>query len=402
MPPTRVLDERLARDAAECPLGSVHIAFDPSRLLGTPDWARDHLIVAALAPAAAATTAWRALVERGLPDTPVVQRWLPLIGWHLRDAPCAPDVRQRLAAAHRQAWVSNTRTWLAAAPVLERLDAAGIDWLLLKGTALAWSVYETAAHRPIGDVDVLVRPGQAKAAHAVLYDHGWRAERATPAEGPELVSGLHGTNYARGEHGSLDLHAHALREGCGDTDDDGFWARSISATIEGQQVRILSPADQLLHVCIHGLRWAPVRSSHWLADAATIIRRTSGTLDWAVFVDEARRRQLTLQLHGALDLVSRLTVMALPTSALDALSPDTAPWSERLERRVKTRELYGVGGLLLMWYDWRRLRTARPGERVPGFSSYLAQTMRLPSPSAVVPHLVGLMLDPRKRAARRP
>jgi hypothetical protein len=379
----------------------VHIAFDPSRLLGTPDWARDHLMVAALAPAAAATSAWRALQERGVPDTPVVERWLPLIGWHLRDAPCRPDVRQRLATAHRQAWVSNTRTWLAATPVLERLDAAGIDWLLLKGTALAWSVYESTAHRPIGDVDVLVRPGQARAAHAVLYGLGWRAERATPPEGPDSVSGLHGTNYARGEHGSVDLHAYALREGCGLTDDDGFWARSIGATVEGRQVRILSPADQLVHVCVHGLRWTPVRSCHWVADAATIIRRTGGTLDWAAFAREARRRKLTFQLHGALDLVSRVTGMALPTSALDALRPDTAPWSERLERRVKTREIYGAGGLLLMWYDWRRLRTARAGERNPGFANYLAETMRLPSASAVIPHVVGLMLNPRKRAARR-
>jgi hypothetical protein len=369
--------------------------------MGPPDWIRDRLILSALAPTPTALAAWHPLVEAGLPDTPVVERWLPLIGWHLRQTELPLPIRQRLAAAHREAWVSNTRLWLAAAPPLASFDAAGIDWMLMKGAALAWSVYESAAHRPIGDVDVLVRPHQAAAAHALLYAEGWRAENTTTDGRSTAVNGLHGTNYAKGAHGSLDLHAHALREGCGMDADDRFWERSVGATFEGRPVRLLGPADQLLHVCIHGLRWTPVRSCHWVADAATIIRHAGEALDWAAFIDESPRRQLAYHLYGALDLVSRITGVAVPPRVVDGLRPRGAPWFERLERRVKTRALYGPGGMLLMWYDWRRLRAARAGGETPGFPGYLAQSMRLPSSWALVPHVAGLLMDRKKRSSRR-
>jgi hypothetical protein len=377
------------------------MAFDPSKLIGAPDWIRDHLILSALAPTPTALAAWQPLVEAGIPNSPVAERWLPLIGWRLRHAELIPPIRRRLAAAHREAWVANTRLWLATAPPLASFDAAGIDWMLLKGAALAWSVYESAAHRPIGDVDVLVRPHHAAAAHALLRAEGWRAEKTTTDGQADAENGLHSTNYAKGAHGSLDLHAHALREGCGMDADNRFWARSVRATFEGRPVRLLSPADQLLHVCVHGLRWTPVRSCHWLADAATIITHAGNTLDWAAFIDESHRRQLAYQLYGALDLVSRITGVAVPAPVIDGLRPQGAPWFERLERRVKTRALYGPSGMLLMWYDWRRLRAARTNGQAPGFPGYLAQSMRLSSSWAIVPHVVGLLMD-HGRSSRQP
>ncbi len=48
--------------------------------------------------------------------------------------------------------------------------------MLLKGAALALTVYPSFAARPMGDVDILVHPEEAQRAWQCLVDAGWTAE----------------------------------------------------------------------------------------------------------------------------------------------------------------------------------------------------------------------------------
>lgn len=59
--------------------------------------------------------------------------------------------------------------------VSEELEQAGIDALYLKGTALAYLVYDKPAHRPRTDTDILVPLEQAKAAQKKLAELGFEA-----------------------------------------------------------------------------------------------------------------------------------------------------------------------------------------------------------------------------------
>jgi hypothetical protein len=63
------------------------------------------------------------------------------------------------------------------APLLEDMAHEGITAAVLKGTALACSVYPSPALRPRGDTDLLVDPAHAEAVHAILRRHGF--ERAS-------------------------------------------------------------------------------------------------------------------------------------------------------------------------------------------------------------------------------
>ncbi|WP_323039918.1 nucleotidyltransferase family protein [Gemmobacter sp.] len=66
------------------------------------------------------------------------------------------------------------------APLLEDLVREGIRVAVLKGTALACSVYPSPALRPRGDTDLLADPAHVGMIHAILKRHGFvRAE-----EGP--------------------------------------------------------------------------------------------------------------------------------------------------------------------------------------------------------------------------
>lgn len=95
-------------------------------------------------------------------------------------------------------------------PLLEDLASEGIRVAVLKGTALACSVYPSPALRPRGDTDLLADPAQADAVHGILRQHGferaadsfagssvgvarqecWVAERAGTAQTLDLHWGL--------------------------------------------------------------------------------------------------------------------------------------------------------------------------------------------------------------------
>jgi hypothetical protein len=61
------------------------------------------------------------------------------------------------------------------ARVLGALDARGIATILLKGTPLAYSVYDSPALRPRDDTDLLIRAGDADAVRRAMRDLGYSA-----------------------------------------------------------------------------------------------------------------------------------------------------------------------------------------------------------------------------------
>src|SRR5439155_1079046 len=66
---------------------------------------------------------------------------------------------------------------------VEVLATRGIEVMLLKGSTLAYTTYGSFADRPMGDVDLLVRPEQAREAWLALQTRGWSWPAAQwPAE----------------------------------------------------------------------------------------------------------------------------------------------------------------------------------------------------------------------------
>jgi hypothetical protein len=84
----------------------------------------------------------------------------------------APAVAERLRSAHRASLAISLQQLAAAARVLQLLGGAGVKALPLKGVAVAEALYDSPAHRPMADVDVLVLEGWDVAVEA-LSVHGY-------------------------------------------------------------------------------------------------------------------------------------------------------------------------------------------------------------------------------------
>ena len=136
--------------------------------------------------------------------------------------------------------------------VLDRLGAAGVPCLLMKGAALAYTLYAQPHLRPRRDTDILIRPGDASRAQALLDEAGYA--RAVETSG-DLASfqfhvdrrGAAGTLHALDVHWRIanpQLFAHSLRF-------EDLDAAHVPVPALGPHARALSAPHALMLACVH-------------------------------------------------------------------------------------------------------------------------------------------------------
>lgn len=289
---------------------------------------------AALSAPDIALEAWREWNTRTDPwrHDPGSRWWFPLIWSNLRQR-LGDDERRMLQQDYTASWLRHQHFAPALAALLMELQRRGIETLLLKGVALALTAYEKPALRPFGDIDILVRPEHALRARQTVEGLGWVPMRSLP---PALLPTVHSLGYVDARGIDIDLHWYALAECTGLQADHGFWERAVTTTLETLPVRALCPSDQLLHACLHGVRFTWTRTDHWIADAVTILRREGASFDWNACVAEARRRAMTWQLGRALDLVRREDPRLVPDDVSRRLRR-ASRWWEPIEYRAKRK-----------------------------------------------------------------
>ncbi len=168
----------------------------------------------------------------------------------------------------RDAYVTTAARTVVAlqelAGTLRQLLASGTDVVVLPGAALL-RFYPDAGCRPMDDIDLLCAPGQGAAVAGLLRQQGWAA---TPRH-PDLLS--------KGQV-CLDLHDDLFhcerieaRRYAGWLDPQEVWSRRRRASIDGTEVWVLGPEDEVLYTAAHALRHS-YRRLTWLIDLALQLR----------------------------------------------------------------------------------------------------------------------------------
>jgi hypothetical protein len=284
---------------------------------------------------------WKTTIDSGPLDNGS-QRLLPLLVHNLK--------RQGITDAHfarfedycRYVWVRNQLRMAEVAPLLHELHLAHIPTMLLKGAALVLKYYPNQGLRPMSDVDLLVPTSEARRAIELLRAHGWRP--AVPD--PELrLAVSHSTPFFREEVRHMDLHWHALWEGCGPAADDEYWANAEAASIGSAQTSVPAAPDLLLHVIVHGGRWNAVPPIRWVADAMMILRTTGRSFDWGRLVALSGTHALVLPVREALSFLTDAVDAAVPPTVIADLAVRRVSAFERIEHRMRNGPSRLVGGL---------------------------------------------------------
>lgn len=314
---------------------------------------------------------WRRGVEPATLD-PASRRLLPLAFWNLERHGIAAPGLDLLRRAFAESWVRSHQILEGLDAVLGALRSAGIPAVLFKGAALALGAYPKPGLRPMVDVDLLVPFEASEEAARVLGRLGAMPTSEEP-EGRRAM--LHGTEHlleVGGRPFAVDLHRSALWECRRPGDDDAFRERAVP--VPGREdARMLSPADELLVVCVHGLRWSQVRPVYWVADALTLIRDARRPVDWVRLVEEARRRRLAGPVGAALRFLVAELDAPVPASALAELESGAWTIRDRLEFACRSRSPQPLRGLFLHWCDHARVSGVWSAlARLATFPGYLA------------------------------
>ncbi len=228
---------------------------------------------------------------------------------------------------------------------LAALNSAGIDVLLLKGGALASTVYRSFAARPMRDIDILVRPERADEARALMLEHDWVADPDVPGDRS------YGTHHhlpplrdagASGQR--LEIHRAVLPAGhpFGFTDDE-IWGAARRHTIGDAYAFVMQPAHHAVHVAIH-FAWShmfKMGAWHAFRDLATLT--AANMMSWQEFIDTAARWRASTCCYWTLRLANMLGGLEFPATVLDRLQPTTPEVIRRLLARHFVNGLMSQG-----------------------------------------------------------
>jgi hypothetical protein len=293
--------------------------------------------------AAAATRCWgewKAMVP--LDDLDYASFPLMCMAW-LRVAELGiadPDLG-RIKGLYRYQWAQSQVTFRGKRALIDALEAGGLPVMLLRGAALACTVYPEATARGWQDTGVLVPMPEAARAVAALAGRGWMA-RDFDAARPSP----HGCGLLHPEHGEAWLSWRPMRAEHPAAAGEGWW--QAARPLQYETLRALAPcaADHLIHICEMGMDATYPTGLLWLADCVQLIRNSRPALDWDRVVAQSRRFQVSLYLRAALGWVrEHLEEESIPAEVLTALERVPVPLGGRIEYYLSSRPDDRRGGV---------------------------------------------------------
>jgi Uncharacterised nucleotidyltransferase len=280
-----------------------------------------------------------------------------------------PELEQRLrdfyyANLHRNLVLQNELQ-----RILQGLNDAGVEAIVLKGMALAQVVYRNPAVRPMGDLDLLIRSDDIPKAVEKLSDMGYaypdylreeldlnqgaltsysHHEYLQKASSQRFVVELHrfliGPQYYR-KHVPLEW----------------FWESAREFSLGKTQALVLGPEAMTIHLCAHlCLHHQGVKTLLGFQDIAEVVAGYGVEMDWSLLLDRARQCRLGMCLRHVLDHLEKEWQVPIPDSIqreLHDLKPGT---QERLIFHLRSERKWHYVGVMVRFADWReRLRFAR-------------------------------------------
>ncbi len=206
-----------------------------------------------------------------------------------------------------------------------------IPVILLKGAALAGTVYPNIALRPMSDVDLLIRVPDLPRAQEMLIARGYtfypdRAREFDRRFGRAKMF-TRQTPYPLG----IDLHWRLLEWPRGQQAillTEWLWSRAVERRVADIPALVLSPEAQILHLTSHLAKhgWGRLL---WFYDIAQVLRFYEDELDWDLILAKAREFEILKALQVTLTKTVELLAPPLPSEVLERIE------SERVGLREK-------------------------------------------------------------------
>jgi len=232
-------------------------------------------------------------------------------------------LEEQWRTAYRRSAARNVLVMRAVARIVAQLSGAGVPLLLLKGCALAVSVYADEALRPMSDIDLLVRREDVPAAVEALAAIGYSAATTEVRAGLDLdyenemiLPGPGTPSIPLELHWSLLNSPHYQRL----LSSDWWWRTAQPSSAELGSALVLGPEATLLHLCGHLALHHASSGTLWLHDVAAVLYRLADRVDWSLVLERAGSCDLVLPLQQVLPAVAEGWGAPVPATVLASLA----------------------------------------------------------------------------------
>lgn len=283
-----------------------------------------------------------------------IQTLMPALYKKAKSLDISHPLLPRMKSLYAYFFTKNALLLSGISPVLEIYSTEGIPFLLLKGAAGLARFGLAPGTRPMSDIDLLIRPADLKRALGIAKRCGFGLKYG--GERQRLFIAPHSYDLLSKKGLGLDLHAYALVEhmypGC----DAKFWERAVACRFLGHAAFLLSPEDDLIHLCVNGVRELAAGAREptsllWIPDAARLLR---AGVRWENALETAKAWFVTGQVLIAAGILREIDPGLVPQEALTVL--ESCP--------VMTSRVVGPAGVLML----RREELDRKiASHIPGF-----------------------------------
>ena len=230
------------------------------------------------------------------------------------------DVIERLRRQSAAIRVHNLVLTRELSRAMQALEAAGVIAAPYKGPALAAFLFQDVALRQISDIDLLVRPSDARAARRALLKQGFGAKRQLSPIAEAVAVRFHCDFSFTSLEGQAAIELNwriAPRYWLLPEIPTTAWNGLGRLVVAGIDVPWFRPEDLLFVLCMHGSKhqWELLK---WLVDVAELLRIRSD-IDWREVTKNAREAGAERLLDLGLFLANDLLDAPLPPRILEAI-----------------------------------------------------------------------------------
>jgi Uncharacterised nucleotidyltransferase len=264
---------------------------------------------------------WQGIVERAehYGITPLV--WANLR--RLTDSgQLPPEVMEQLKVLSQWHMFRNMNLYCKLREILVTFLREEISVIPLKGAALAALVYEDISHRPMRDLDLLVRMEDVETADCLLRTLHYVPDESSHSQAWYRTHHHHLAPYVAQDCSLvLELHHHIVAPTLARSIPvHELWQCARPARIASVTTLVLAPEDLLLHISLHlshdNYFLGMLRA---LCDIVEIIRAYKEQIDWDYFLQKTQAYQVEKYVYYALWLAQDMLEAKVPAPVLRTL-----------------------------------------------------------------------------------
>ena len=246
----------------------------------------------------------------GIVDSAFSENIAPLLYLNLKNLGEANLVPQETLDKLKKAYYANLARnmylFSELRKILEAFNNKKVDTMVLKGAALANTVYGDIALRSMLDIDLLVKQEDLSCVKGIMSDLDYSVNTEVRSE--EWYIKKHGFHLAPFKHNrksiAVEVHWNIAKKSY-NIDINKWWKRAITTEIDNYTTLIPSAEDMLLHLCLHlyHQNYNVRIIKRGICDIYETLRYYKESIDWELFEQEIHSCKIVKPAHSILYVI---------------------------------------------------------------------------------------------------